>query len=93
MKQILSGWWDQVRMREGWSHKIGKWQWVCLQIVIPIIIVSPFLAWIVVKFEDYTLKQAVIFVMIFFPFVALFNSNTWDKDQKVILNGGVHNEH
>ena len=56
MKLILSGWWDQVCMRKGWSNKISKWQWFSLQIIIPTMIVAPFLVWLASKFEDYTLK-------------------------------------
>ena len=85
MKQMFSGWWDQVRMRQGWSDKIGKWQWVALQIIIPAAVTSPVLIWMTTKFEDYTLKQALIFMLIFFPIMAVFNSGGWNKDQKAIM--------
>ena len=82
MSQIFQGFWDQVCSRKGWSNKISKWQWVSIQIIVPIIIVLPFISWMVVKFDDYTLKQAIIFTVIFFPIMALFNLGAWDKDQK-----------
>jgi uncharacterized membrane protein YjdF len=82
MKLILEGFWDQVCSRKGWSNKIGKWQWLMLQIIVPAIIVIPFLLWMVSRFENYTLKQALIFICIFFPVTTLSNSGAWDKDQK-----------
>jgi len=84
-KVELEGWWDQVRMRAGWSDKISKWKWVALQIIIPSLIVSPFIMWMVAKFDDYTFKQAVTFMLIFFPVAALFNSGAWSRDQKTLI--------
>ena len=83
-KVELEGWWDHVCLREGWSYKISKWKWVALQILIPALIVSPFIMLMVSKFEDYTLRAALIFMFIFFPITALFSSGRWNKDQKVL---------
>jgi len=82
MKVMFEGWWDQVCSRKGWSNKIDKWQWLMLQIIVPTIIVLPFLLWMVSRYEDYTLKQALIFICIFFPITALFNSGAWNRDRK-----------
>ena len=83
-KTEWSGWWDQVCSRTGWSSKISKWKWMFLQIIIPIIIVWPFFAWMVINIDDYTLKQAVIFCVIFFPIVTLSNLGAWKRDQEKI---------
>ena len=83
-KTELSGWWDHVCLRTGWSNKISKWKWVFLQITIPILIVLPFFSWMVIKFDDYSLKQAAIYLIVFFPLVALFNSGAWSRDQEKI---------
>ena len=84
MKLMLEGWWDQIRMRKGWSSKIGKWQWVALQTLFPVIITSPFLIWMALRFEDYSYKQSIWFISIFFPFMALSFSGRWNQDQKEI---------
>jgi hypothetical protein len=84
MKLMFEGWWDQMRMRKGWSNKIGKWQWVALQTIFPVIITSPFLIWMASKFDDYSYEQSIWFISIFFPFMALSFSGRWNQDQKEI---------
>ena len=84
MIEMFSGWWDQVRMRPGWSNKIGKWQWVALQAIIPLLVTLPLLIWITTKFEGYTLTHALTFLFIFFPLTAISFSGRWNKDQNEV---------
>jgi len=81
-KTEFEGWWDQVCMRQGWSHKISKWKWIALQSIIPILIILP-IALIVTYFLDgFSLREFFSVIFIMMPLVAIFQSGGWSRDQK-----------
>ena len=81
-KLELEGWWDQVCMREGWSHKISKWKWVFLHSIIPLLILLPLGLFIVSFFEGFSPREFFTTIFIMMPLVALFQSGGWNRDQR-----------
>jgi len=82
MKRMLSGWWDQVCMRDGWSDKIGKWQWVALQMIIPMLILLP-IGFAFVSFsEGLTYRDFFAPLFIMMPLMVLFQSGGWNRDHR-----------
>ncbi|MEO1661480.1 MAG: hypothetical protein AAFR51_10865 [Pseudomonadota bacterium] len=82
-QQDLSGWFDQIRSRTGWSAKIPKLKWILLQALVPM----PIIALVLFGLEvwlDMGLIRIAIFSTVFPAISGAFSGWRWDADQKLL---------
>ncbi|MEO0607769.1 MAG: hypothetical protein AAFY82_06025 [Pseudomonadota bacterium] len=81
-KTEIQAWWDAVRLRAGWSHRIGHWKWVFLQALIPAIVVGIVVIAIGALWDGFDARTALVTGLFASGAFALLNAGRWTEDQK-----------
>ena len=83
-KTELSGWWDRVCMRTGWSDKISKWKWLSLQFIFTLGVGIGLFLILAVFSDGLSYQSGIVTVVIICGGTTLANHTAWNRDQREI---------